>query len=173
MKLYHGTSLTAATAIEKCGLILKDIDRTYGPAEALPTTNGYVYLTNHPGYAAYMANKEAMFKKSDFFVVYEVEVDERFIKADVDELKYVCDLPENDALKFTAYESLERSRCCCIPQDLAIGIEVKRKVTLPFSGFYQGQNLELSKEIICLRSLGEEKRAIDILDHVGWTIFTN
>lgn len=153
MKLYHGTSFTAATAIEKCGLILKDVERTYGPTEALPTTNGYVYLTNHPGYAAYMANKEAMFKKSDFFVVYEVEVDERLLHADIDELKYVCDLSEDDALKFTASESLERSRCCCIAQDLAIGIEVKRKVTLPFSGFFKGQNLELSQEIICLRDL--------------------
>ncbi|WPU24981.1 hypothetical protein RI049_09670 [Cedecea neteri] len=168
MKLYHGTSSTAAISIEECGFILKDIERTYGPNGELPTTDGYVYLTDHPGYAAYMANKEALFKKSDFFVVYKIDVDETLLKADIDELKYVCDLSESDAKKCTSYDSLKLSRSCCIPKNLAIGIDVKRKVTLPFSGNYSSPHIKLSREVICLRRAGQEEQALAILNSFGW-----
>lgn len=171
MKLYHGTSSKATSSIETCGFILKDIERTYGPNSRFPTTDGYVYLTKHPGYAAYMANKEAVFKKTDFFVVYEIEIDENLLKADIDELKYVCKLPESTATKYTAYDSLELSRCCCIPKDLAIGKDVKRKVTLPLFGNRSSPHMELTMEIIHLRRIGQEEPALAILDRVGWEVF--
>lgn len=168
MKLYHGTSSIAAELIESCGYIAKDVERTYGLDSTLATTDGYVYLTNHPGYAAYMANKEAMFKKADFFVVYEVEVDDKLLKADVDELRYVCDLSENDAVNCTLSDSLKLSKSCCIPQNLHIGKEVVRKVTMPFSGSYKQPLSSDSKEVICLRRPNDEDLALSILNRIGW-----
>ncbi|MEP8627947.1 hypothetical protein [Enterobacter mori] len=168
MKLYHGTSSISAALIESCGYIAKDVERTYGLDSPLATTNGYVYLTTHPGYAAYMANKEALFKKADFFVVYEVDVEEEFLKADIDELRYVWDLTEDDAIKCTLTDSLEISMCCCTPQNLHVGKEVKRKVTMPFSGNYRAPLLKTSKEIICLRKKNQEASALEIMNQVGW-----
>lgn len=168
MKLYHGTSSLSAALIESCGYIAKNIDRTYGSDSALATTDGYIYLTNHPGYAAYMANKEAMFKKADSFVIYEVEVEDILLESDIDELIYVCQLSETEANKCTLTQSLSLSRSCRAPHDLYIGKEVIRKVTMPSSSYKAEKDLTATKSIIVLRRENQEAQALKILDQVGW-----
>ena len=173
MKLYHGTSSHAAALIESCGYIAKNIDRTYGNDSALATTDGYIYLTNHPGYAAYMANKEAMFKKADNFVVYEIEVEDSLLEPDMDELIYVSQLSETEAKKCTLIQSLSLSRSCRAPHDLYIGKEVIRKVAMPSSFNKVASDLMPSKNVICFRRENQESQALEILDQVGWVRLTD
>lgn len=173
MKLYHGTSSLSAALIESCGYLAKNIDRTYGSDSALATTDGYIYLTNHPGYAAYMANKEAMFKKADSFVIYEVEVEDNMLEPDIDELIYVCQLSETEAKKCTLTQSLSLSQSCRVPHNLYIGKEVSRKVTMPSSSYKAKQDLTSTKDIIVLRGHNQESQALKILDQVGWIPLTD
>ncbi|WP_279063470.1 hypothetical protein [Lelliottia amnigena] len=173
MKLFHGTSSHAAELIESCGYIAKNIDRTYGEDSALATTDGYIYLTNHPGYAAYMANKEAMFKKADFFVVYEIDVEEILLEPDIDELIYVSELSETEAKKCSLTQSLSLSRSCRAPHNLYIGKEVIRKVTMPSSSTKVASDLMPTKNVICFRRENQESQALEILDQVGWVRLTD
>ena len=139
------------------------------------TTGGIaadIYLTNHPGYAAYMANKEAMFKKADNFVVYEIEVEDSLLEPDMDELIYVSQLSETEAKKCTLIQSLSLSRSCRAPHDLYIGKEVIRKVAMPSSFNKVASDLMPTKNIICLRRENQESLALEILDQVGWVSLT-
>lgn len=172
MKLYHGTSSLSATLIESCGYLAKNIDRTYSNDSALATTDGFIYLTNHPGYAAYMANKEAMFKKADSFVIYEVEVEDIMLEPDIDELIYVSQLSETEAKKCTLTQSLSLSRSCRAPHDLHIGKEVIRKVTMPSTCNKAEQDLTSTYGLIVLRGQNQESQALKILDQIGWVPLT-
>ncbi|EKN5072673.1 TPA: hypothetical protein ACMX4R_002357 [Yersinia enterocolitica] len=171
MKLYHGTSHSASLLIESSGYIACNIARTYGYNSTLPTTDGFVYLTNHPGYAAYMANKVAYEKNDDFFVVYEINIEKEHLVADVDELIYVCGLSEEKAMSLSLQESLELSGCCRTPNNLHVGKSVSKQVTLPCTRNRNHPDLSKSREVIILRREGQSPGALKILDSQEWSSF--
>lgn len=90
MKLFHGTSFKRGQQILANGKIKgNEVDRVYSPDNiSLPTTDGYVYLTDFAK-AAYYANKTSMIYDDDTHIIlFELEIDDSILEPDLDEIEY-------------------------------------------------------------------------------------
>lgn len=171
MRLYHGTSFSASQSIISSEKILHEIKRTYDDSSPFPTTNGLVYLTDNIGYAIYVANKEAVFRKDDFLSVFEVEVDETELLPDFDELDYVYGIKRVDAADFTYSDSLEKAQSCCTARSLHLFTDIRRQLVLPSSMNLKHELRTLTRELIMLRKHGDHRKACDKLHLHPWHIF--
>lgn len=172
MHLYHGTSFSAYQSIISSEKILHQIERTYDESSLFPTTNGLVYLTNNFGYAIYVANKEAIFRREEFLSVFEVEVDETELLPDFDELDYVCRIKREDAENFSCSDSLEKAQSCCVARSLHLIADIRKQLVLPSNTNMEHQLRPLTREIIMLRKNGDHLKASDMLHGQIWHTFT-
>ncbi len=173
MRLYHGTSFSASQAIISSGKILHDIERTYDETSLLPTTNGFVYLTNNIGYAIYVANKESIFRKEDYLSVFEVDVDANELLPDFDELEYVYRIKRQDAAHYTYGDSLMKAQSCCIARSLIFFDDIKKQLILPSNTNIEHPDRALTRELIMLRKQGDHPRAVDLLQGQIWNQFAS
>ena len=90
MILYHGTTYKRAKQIFEQRIIKKDCDRFFNEEDNGDgySTNGYVYLTNEVTYALYFANSHHFVDKSDVLVVFRIDVPDKLILPDYDEMRY-------------------------------------------------------------------------------------
>lgn len=90
MKLFHGTSLKRGKQILKDRKLKgSDVERVYTSENiSIPTTDGYVYLTDFAT-AAYYANKtSAVTDRDAYLVLFEIDVDDTILEPDKDEIDY-------------------------------------------------------------------------------------
>ncbi|WP_337021857.1 hypothetical protein [Pantoea anthophila] len=171
MRLYHGTSFSASQSIISSEKILHQIERTYDDSSLFPTTNGLVYLTNNIGYAIYVANKEAIFRREEFLSVFEVEVDENELLPDFDQLDYVCRIKREDTQNFTYSDSLEKAQSCCVARSLYLMSDIRKQLVLPSNMNMKHQLRPLTREVIMLRKNGDHSKASDMLHGQIWHTF--
>ncbi|NFQ35970.1 hypothetical protein [Clostridium sporogenes] len=159
MIMYHATSLSRGNKILKDGTIKKDSEKVYGEDSLMPTTDGYVYLTNDLINAAYYGNKTAvLFDKDDMFFIFRMDINIKDLEVDKDEIEYTIKQSPKYDDKFkdinnpTLDESLEYALSARIRQNIDFS---KNKV-------------EYSKCISALSSDIKEKRRIRIVDVVGF-----
>jgi hypothetical protein len=88
MILYHGTSEKRGIKILQENCLKTNASRVYGEDYLLPTTGGYIYLTNNLVNAIYYGNKTACEDEDDYLFVFEIEVDECTLEADMDQIIY-------------------------------------------------------------------------------------
>lgn len=123
MIVYHGTTEASGSQIMKDGIIKNDIKRRYGQSFGLPTTNGYVYITNNFVNAVYYGNKNAYFDKQDNLIVFKFQIDENILEADNDEIEYTLKPFGNDNVikdknNPTVEESLKHTMSARIPNNI-------------------------------------------------------
>ncbi|MFJ5159688.1 hypothetical protein ACIP6T_10995 [Pantoea sp. NPDC088449] len=171
MRLYHGTSLSASQSIISSGKILHDIIRTYDESSLFPTTNGLVYLSDNVGYAIYVANKEAIFRKEDFLSVFEVEVEEAELLPDFDELDYVHRIKHAEAAHFNYSDSLDKAQSCCVARSLILQTDIKRQLILPSNMNREHPLRPMTRELIMLRDKGDHQGAVKMLHGQVWKMF--
>lgn len=173
MRLYHGTSFSASQNIISSEKILHEIERTYDESSLFPTTNGLIYLTDNVGYAIYVANKEAIFRRESFLCVFEVEVevDEAELLPDFDQLDYVHRIKREDAAHFTYSDSLEKAQSCCVARSLHLFADIRRQLVLPSNMNLKHQFRPLTRELIMLRKNGDHNKASDMLHGQAWHTF--
>lgn len=89
MEMYHGTSLKRGNKILNDGIIKKDASKQYGKTCLMPTTDGYVYLTNDL-IKALKYGTVADFEDDDIeeYLVFCINIDKSILEADEDEIKY-------------------------------------------------------------------------------------
>lgn len=169
MRLYHGTPLTAAEKIEAKGQISHDIERPYYDDTSMPTTNGFVYLTDNLGYAVYLAQRIAVVNSNDdLCVVYAVEINESELQADIDQLKYIGEMANSQARDLTALDSLDKVQSCQIARSLIIGKDVKEKLVFPSGSNNTHPDYELMKKLRQLRHIGEGVEAESLVQSDKW-----
>ncbi|SNY70962.1 hypothetical protein [Pantoea sp. GL120224-02] len=171
MRLFHGTSFSASQGIVSKGKILHIIERTYDESSLLPTTDGFVYLTDNIGYAIYVANKEAIFRKEQFLSVFQAEVNENELLPDFDELEYVYRVARKDAAHFTYADSLNKAQSCCIARSLNLSGDISKQLVLPSSINLSDPLRPLTRELIMLRKHGDHLRAVEMLQGLVWNSF--
>lgn len=171
MHLYHGTSLSASQSINRSGKIFHEIERTYDVASTVPTTDGFVYLTSNIGYAIYMANKEAYFKKDEHISVFEIELREEELLPDFDELYYVHNITREDSIHYTYLDSLKKSQCCCISRSLTLFDDVKKQLDLPSNMTRSDPLYALTDKLIMLRNPDDHLIALELLKGQDWKLF--
>jgi hypothetical protein len=88
MILYHGTSEKRGIKILKENCLKTNALRVYGEEHPLPTTEGYIYLTNNLVNAIYYGNNTAWEDGDNYLFVFEIEVEERKLEADMDQIIY-------------------------------------------------------------------------------------
>lgn len=167
MKLFHGTTYSASVKIENEKSIAHKIQRPYYKGEGLETTDGYVYLTNNVGYAAYIAQRLA-YEIDELCVVYEVDINEDEIETDVDQLKIIGRITEDDARVLSVESSLQMVQSCCVPRSLVIGSDVVRKLILPSASNSKHQDYELLRELRQLRRAGDSEEADMLIPTNMW-----
>lgn len=172
MHLYHGTSFSASQSIISSEKILHQIERTYDESSLFPTTNGLVYLTNNIGYAIYVANKEAIFRREEFLSIFEVDVDEAELLPDFDQLDYVCRIKREDAEHFTYSDSLEKAQSCCVARSLHLIEDIRKQLLLPSNMNLEHQLRPLTRELIMLRKNGDHRKASDMMNGLIWHTFS-
>lgn len=91
MILYHGTSSSRGQNILAHKMLDANAKRVYDEDHGLPTTNGYVYLTDDVFNAIYYGNKTAWIDKDDSLYVFRIEINDSLLEADFDEFKYTLD----------------------------------------------------------------------------------
>lgn len=167
MKLYHGTTYSASLKIEEDKALLHEITRPHYKGEGLETTDGYVYLTNNVGYAAYLAQRLAS-GVNDFCVVYEIDLADNELEADVDQLKIIGRINESAAKALNAQESLNMVQSCCVPRTLVIGKDVISKMTLPSASNSDHEDYGLLRELRSLRHVGKAEKAETLIPQQMW-----
>ncbi|MFR1708872.1 MAG: hypothetical protein ACLSV2_08225 [Clostridium sp.] len=88
MILYHGTSEKRGIKIFDEMSLKTNALRVYGEEHLLPTTGGYIYLTNNLVNAIYYGNKTACEDEDNYLFVFEIEIDECKLEADMDQIIY-------------------------------------------------------------------------------------
>lgn len=167
MKLFHGTTFSASLKIENEKSIAHKIIRPYYKGDGLETTDGYVYLTNNVGYAAYIAQRHAC-GIDELCVVYEVEINELELETDIDQLKIIGRIAEDEARAMSAGDSLLTVQSCCISRSLVIGSDVIRKLTLPSASNSKHENYGLLGELRQLRKAGDAEEAAALIPSNMW-----
>lgn len=169
MKLYHGTVHSLSEEIERCGKIAHLVHRPFYEGDDLSTTDGFVYLTDNVGYAAYLAQKNAVYyRNEDMCTVYLVEVNDSELLADVDQLRMKHGMTVAAAQKLTAKQSLQISQSCAIDRSLLIGLDVKAKLVLPSGSNREHSDYKLMSNLRQLRKLGDSNNAINLLTPADW-----
>ncbi|WP_431021814.1 Acyl-CoA synthetase [Erwinia rhapontici] len=167
MKLFHGTTFSASLKIEDEKIIAHKINRPHYKGDGFETTDGYVYLTNNVGYAAYLAQRLAQ-NIDDLCVVYEIDIDENELKTDIDQLKIIGRMPEGEARAFSVQSSLSSVQSCRISRSLIIGADVIRKLTLPSASNSGHQSYNLLLELRKLRRAGDAEESIALVSQGMW-----
>lgn len=167
MKLFHGTTFSASLKIEDEKIIAHKIDRPHYKGDGLETTDGYVYLTNNVGYAAYLAQRLAQ-DVDDLCVVYEIGIDENELEVDIDQLKMIGRISEDEAKTFSVQSSLSSVQSCRISRSLVIGKDVIRKLILPSASNSEHQDYDLLRELRQLRRTGDDEAALALVPELMW-----
>lgn len=147
MILYHGTDEINGEKILQDKLIKAEVERIYDKDHlVLPTTDGYVYLTNNIRKALRYASNNLIMKDLNLretkVYIFAVTLDIDEVEVDWDEVKVDSRWPNSKANKVVdAITSLEYLSSVRIKKDLEIG----KEVTSYFGGIY------LSDEIIYMR----------------------
>lgn len=118
MILYHGTSYQRGIKILESGCLKSNIERFYDQNCDFPTTNGYVYLTNHIFKAIHWGNITASIEQDTKLMLFQVDVQEELLEPDYDELKYT--LPFNPDSKMTFMDSLRLVYSVRVAQDIML-----------------------------------------------------
>ncbi|UHA72054.1 hypothetical protein [Paenibacillus sp. 481] len=161
MLLYHGTTLTNSISIHHDKTLRCKIERYYNNEE-FPTTDGYVYLSNRINHAIYYGNKNSVYSDEEYFAVYEIDICYDNLKIDIDELKYVAKLNDEEIKTFSVDSCLELVSSCRIDRDLTFGVDVKRYAVLPTTMNYKHELCDIAYEIISDR----ENRDVDYLSEI-------
>lgn len=173
MRLYHGTSFSASRSIINSRKILHKIKRTYDASSTLPTTDGFVYLKSNIGYAIYMANKEAYFQSDKYLSVFEVELSEKELLPDFDELEYVHNIKRQDSSHYNYVDSINKSQCCCVARSLNLFDDVRKQLVLPSSMTRTDPLNSLTDKLIMLRNADDHQNAMELLKEQVWKLFDN
>lgn len=131
MILYHGTSLSRGLQILKDKAIKKDAPKVYDEKSRLPTTNGYVYLTEDLANAIYYGNKTALLDEDSELMIFEVDLPYSSIEPDIDEINYTLRpfgkvKGFNDIDNPTVEESIKNAHSIRFPHDITFGDSLKR-----------------------------------------------
>ena len=181
MKLYHGTSLSRSKKIEEDKKIIKNADLIYDNkndkeikmseemkriSEITSTTPGFIYLTNNPAFAFFCGNRNSIMEDEDYFVVYEVEIDENVILPDIDEMKVKYYHQKNFKVpdNITAAETLKECESCRVDFDLPFEKFVKRKIKVCSTANISNEEFKITKNILQNRNKIETKKIIEELE---------
>lgn len=168
MKLYHGTTHSASLKIEEGKTISHQIERPHYHGDGLQTTDGYVYLTNNLGYAAYLAQRLAY--DENLCVVYEVDIADSELETDIDQLKIIGRISAIQALNLSAQDSLEMVQSCCVPRSLVLGKDVISKLTLPSASNSNHVDYDLLLKLRSLRRNGDADASAKLVPQQMWKI---
>ena len=170
MKLFHGTTHTASVNMENNKLISHLIERPHYKGNGFETTDGYVYLTDNIGYAAYLAQRHSVLNDEDLCVIYEVDIATSELGADFDQLKIIGRMNEDDASKHNTMSSLASVQSCRVARSLKIGSDVTRKLTLPSGSNTDHEDYPLMVKLRELRKAGNAQAAEALIPKHMWEI---
>ncbi|KOP80691.1 hypothetical protein AMS59_04780 [Lysinibacillus sp. FJAT-14745] len=151
MKLFHGTSLSKAKKIHnEMRLRGSGVPKNYeniskfeykGKEIDSNTTDGYVYLGNFI-WGLEFGNIAACSEKNEDFVVFEIDVPDELLEADLDQIKHVRDywqeeIDAADENNITAAESFEFCQCVRVKGDMLLN-DYKTKYAVVKSTYHSG-----------------------------------
>ncbi|MFJ6264437.1 hypothetical protein ACIQGW_05355 [Lysinibacillus xylanilyticus] len=181
MKLFHGTSYKRGLQILADKKIKgNDVDRVYKIDEmGLPTTDGYVYVGDI-AIAAYYANKTSVvYDRDPYLMIFEVDVNDDKLEADIDEIKYTLGPSEGSTQGFkdienpTPEECWSSCRALRVKDDLDL-IPGKYKFAKLKSNhlFFEDEvGADLTMKIVALNAdfsdIGEEKK-LNLYKQIQW-----
>ncbi|WP_313893843.1 hypothetical protein [Psychrobacillus sp.] len=128
ISMYHGTSKKRGDQILNDGMLkATSIKRVYDDDHPLPSTDGYIYLTNDIALAVYYANKTSYFSDEDEqLMIFKIEMEKESLKADIDEINmthlsfWKDKSPIIDKEKPTLDESLAIVSAARFPNDIIL-----------------------------------------------------
>lgn len=168
MKLFHGTTLSASLNIENDKAISHLIVRPHYKGDGFETSDGYVYLTDNAGYAVYLAQRHSVLYDEDLCVIYEINIPTNELEADLDQLRMVGRMSENEASKHDASSSLSSVQSCRVTRSLKIGLDVTKKLTLPSGSNPEHKDYPLMVKLRELRHAGDAQAAENLIPNNMW-----
>ena len=184
LKLYHGTSYSRGIQILDDKKIKgSNVDRIYKKEEiGSPTTDGYVYFGDLAVSTDYANKTCVIYDKDPYLMIFEVEVNDDIIEADIDEINYTLKR-YNKTQGFTDIENQRPDECWASCRALRVKGDVElipgkfRFAKLKSNLFSLDDNSDdkisaaFTMKIVKLRKdlsdLGEEKK-LNLYTQIQW-----
>lgn len=152
MILYHGTSYNKGMKILESGCIKKNVERFYAGDSLYPTTDGYVYLTNHIFRAIYRGNIVSYDEKDTKLMLFQVDVEEELLEPDLDEVEYTYKpFNQNTPTNLTYKDTLQLVYSVRVAQDIVLK-DNKGKYAEMVSTYASDENSSFTLDVVQLHS---------------------